>query len=353
LIRTDLCDMLGMEYPIMQAAMGPYDTMDLAIAVTNAGGFGNVSHPSPSEDRLMDLLAGQNLEAVFNSVKEKMADALNKVKSEADGHFGLNLRVAPEQPEVPGLLDMIIEMRESDAELKEKLVLVITSAGNPKQPHLRKIKEAGMKWFHNVPSVYHARKAEEAGVDALVATGYEAGGHVTFFPVHTMVLVPEVISKVDIPVVAGGGICDGKGLVAALAFGAIGVYMGTRFIATRESEFSGKSKETIVSAAERFGKENATLVTQGFFGPLRHLRNKFSEELEEMKQGGASEIDLLKYELKGSQLAFGPAEDVENGALWCGQVAIRLDDIPAASEVIQGIMSEAEATLEQLQSRYL
>jgi len=77
LIRTDLCDMLGMEYPIMQAAMGPYDTMDLAIAVTNAGGFGNVSHPSPSEDRLMDLLAGQNLEAVFNSVKEKMADALS------------------------------------------------------------------------------------------------------------------------------------------------------------------------------------------------------------------------------------------------------------------------------------
>jgi len=353
LIETKLCEMLGMKYPIMQAAMGPYDTMDLAIAVTNAGGFGNVSHPAPSEEMMADLLAGQNLQAVFDSVKEKMGDALSKVKSEADGHFGLNLRVAPEQPEVPGLLDMIIEMRESDPELNEKLVLIITSAGDPAQPHLQKIKQAGMTWFHNVPSVYHARKAEQAGVDGLIATGYEAGGHVTFFPVHTMVLVPEVVKAVNVPVVGGGGICDGKGLVAALAFGTVGIYMGTRFIATQESEFSRKSKETIITGAERFGKENATLVTQGFFGPLRHMRNKFSEELARLKDGGASEVEMLKFEIKGSQLAFGPTEDIENGALWCGQVAIRLEDIPTAAEVIERIMSEAEETLKELSDSYL
>lgn len=353
MIETKLCGMLGMKYPIMQAAMGPYDTQDLAIAVTNAGGFGNVSHPAPAEEKMADLLAGQNLQGVFDSVNEKMSSALNKVKKAADGHFGVNLRVAPEQPEVPGLLDMILEMRESDPELKDKLILIITSAGDPAQPHLQKIKKAGMTWFHNVPSVYHARKAEQAGVDGLIATGYEAGGHVTFFPVHTMVLVPEVVKSVNVPVVGGGGICDGKGMVAALAFGAVGIYMGTRFIATRESEFSRKSKETIVSAAERFGKENATLVTQGFFGPLRHMRNKFSEELARLKDGGADELEILRFEINGSQLAFGPAEDVDNGALWCGQVAVRLEDIPTAAEVVERIMKEARETLKGLSDSYL
>lgn len=352
MINTELCDMLGMDYPIMQAPMGPYDTMELAIAVTNAGGFGMVSHPEPAEHLLANVLSGGDAKEAFDSVKTKMRGALEKVKKEADGHFGLNLRVAPEQPEVPELLDMILEMRESDAELKDKLALVVTSAGNPKQPHLQKIKQAGMLWFQVVPTVYHARKAVEARVDGLVATGYEAGGHVTFFPVHTMVLVPEVIGAVDVPVVAGGGFCDGAGLVAALSLGAIGIYMGTRFIATQESDFSMPSKEAIVSAAERFGKENATLVTQGFFGPLRHLRNTFSEKLEEMKSAGTPELELLKYELEGSMLAFGPKGDVEKGALWSGQVAIRLNDIPAVKEVIDRIMAEASERLAVLCSKY-
>lgn len=353
MIRTELCDMLGMEYPIMQAAMGPYDTMDLAVAVTNAGGFGNVSHPSPTADKLEELMEGGDAKAAFDSAKDKMREALTRVKTGAKGHFGLNLRVAPEQPEVPELLDMIIEMRESDPELKDKLVLVITSAGDPSQAHLQKIKRAGMLWFHNVPSVYHAEKAAKAGVDGLVATGYEAGGHVAFYPIHTMVLVPAVIDAVNVPVVAGGGICDGRDLVSALALGAVGIYMGTRFIATRESEFSMPSKQAIVSASERFGKENATLVTQGFFGPLRHLRNRYAEELQKLKDGGAPDLEILKYELRGSQLAFGPEGDVENGAIWCGQVAVRLSDIPTAGELIQRIMDEAGRRLKEISSRYL
>jgi len=344
--------MLGMKYPIIQAAMGPYDTKNLAIAVTNAGGFGMVSHPEPNEDAIKAVLSGGNPQEAFESVKEKLRSTLEEVKSKADGHFGLNLRVAPEQPEVPELIDIVCEMRNSDTELKEKLIMLLTSAGDPTQPHLKKIKESGMLWFHNVPSSYHALKAERAGVDGLIATGYEAGGHVAFHPVHTMVLVPAVVEKVSVPVVAGGGICDGAGLVSALALGAVGIYMGTRFIVTSDSDFSDASKKAIISAGERFAKTSATLVTQGFFGPLRHLRNPYSEGLEELKKSGAPDLEILKYELEGSHKAFGPAGDVENGAIWCGQVAIRLSDIPNVSELIERIMNEAEESLSELCQKY-
>ncbi len=348
MIRTEICAMLGAKYPIVQAPMGPYDTKELAIAVTNAGGFGMVSHPEPSAEQIQKVVSGGDVTEAFRSVNEKLKSTLVEVKSKADGHFGVNLRVAPEQPEVPELLDMIIEMRNSDPELREKLVLLVTSAGDPSQPHLQKIKQNKMKWFHVVPTVYHAKKAEKNGVDGLVATGYEAGGHVTFFPVHTMVLVPAVVEAVDVPVVAGGGFCDGRGLIAALALGAKAIYMGTRFIATLESDFSMPSKEAITSSAERFGKENATLVTQGFFGPLRHLRNAFSEKLDQMVKAEAPQLEILKYELEGSMKAFGPEGDVVNGALWSGQVAIRLKDIPKVSDLIERIMSEAEETLKSM-----
>ena len=333
--------------------MGPYETTDLAIAVTNAGGMGVVSHPAPSAETLKRMIEAGTLEGAFDEVMEKVRSAILNVKAAADGPFGINLRVAPEQPEVPAVLDMIIEEREKDAELASKLKLIITSAGNPAQPYLEKIKEARMLWFHNVPSVYHARKAQGAGVDALIATGYEAGGHVAYEPVHTMVLVPEVVKNADVPVVAGGGICDGKGLVAALAMGAAGIYMGTRFIATEECEFNRPAKEAIISASDRFGKEAATFVTQGFFGPLRHLKNKYSLELDKIVKGDAPTTEVFNYELLGSQLAFGPKGDVENGAIWCGQVAIRLKDILTASEVIERVMEEAESTLKELSQKYL
>lgn len=244
--------------------MGPYDTMKLAIAVTNAGGFGMVSHPEPGEEAVAHLISGEiKPEEAFESVKQELRETIETVKEEANGHLGLNFRVAPEQPEVPELLDMVIEMRNSDNELREKLIFLLTSAGDPSQVHLKKIKENGMLWFHNVPSAYHAQKAQKAGVDGLIATGYEAGGHVAYHPVHTMVLVPAVTEKASVPVLAGGGICDGKGLVATLSLGAVGIYMGTRFIVTEESDFSQRSKKAIVSSGERYEKVTATLVTEG------------------------------------------------------------------------------------------
>ena len=352
MIKTEICGMLGIKYPIIQAAMGPFDTSDLASAVSNAGALGIVSHPAPSEmSVIFGLLTAEKVQEFLEDVKRRMLAAIQKVNKSTDKPFGLNIRVAPEQPDAPYLLDMIIEEREKDPQLAKKLKLIVTSAGDPTLPYLKKIREAGMLHFHNVPTVYHAKKAEKAGLDGLVVTGYEAGGHVAYEPIHTIVLVPAVVEAVKIPVVAGGGICDGAGLVAALAFGAQGVYIGTRFIVTKECEFNQKVKEAIIEAKEKFPKVTATLVTQGYFGPLRHLKNEFSLKLQEMVAKKASPQELLEYEGKATFLAKGPQGNVVNGAIWCGQVGIRINDIPSAKELIERIMKEAEEIIERLSTR--
>jgi len=324
----------------------------LASAVSNAGGLGIVSHPAPSEIGLIfELLTPDKGQEFIENVKRRMLLAIQKVNKNTNKPFGLNIRVAPEQPDAPYLLDMILEEREKDPQLTKKLKLIITSAGDPTLPYLKKIRDAGMLHFHNVPTVYHAKKAEKAGLDGLVVTGYEAGGHVAYEPIHTIVLVPAVVEAVKIPVVAGGGICDGAGLVAALAFGAQGIYMGTRFIVTKECEFNQKVKDAIIEAKEKFPKVASTLVTQGYFGPLRHLKNEFSLKLQEMVTKKVSPEELLEYEGKGTFLAKGPQGDVVNGAIWCGQAAIRINDIPSAKELIERIMREAEEIIERLSTR--
>jgi enoyl-[acyl-carrier protein] reductase II len=354
MIKTEICDLLGIKYPIIQAAMGPFDTSDLASAVSNAGGLGVVSHPAPSEVGLIfELLTPDKVQEFIEDVKRRMLAAIQKVNKNTNKPFGLNIRVAPEQPDAPHLVDMIIEEREKDPQLAKKLKLVITSAGDPTLPYLKKIKEAGMMHFHNVPTVYHAKKAEKAGLDGLVVTGYEAGGHVAYEPIHTIVLVPAVVEAVKIPVVAGGGICDGAGLVAALAFGAQGIYMGTRFIVTKECEFNQRVKEAIIEAKEKFPKVDCTIVTQGFFGPLRHLKNDYSLKLQEMVARGASPKELLEYEGRGTFLAKGPQGDVVNGAIWCGQAAIRINEILSAKELIEKIMKEAEEIIKRLSTKVI
>lgn len=354
MIKTKICDLLGVKYPIIQAAMGPFETANLAAAVSNAGGLGIVSHPAAKSELVAATGRGTvKVQEMVDDVKQKLLPAIRKVSDETDKPFGLNFRVAPEQPDVPYLLDMVLEEREKDSQLAKKLKLIITSAGDPAQPYLKKIKEAGMLHFHNVPTVYHAKKAESAGMDGLVVTGFEAGGHVAYEPIHTIVLVPAVVDAVNIPVVAGGGICDGAGLVAALAFGAEGIYMGTRFIVTKECEFNQKVKEAIIAAKEKFPKTTATVVTQGFYGPLRHLKNEYSLKLQEMVTKGAPSPELFEFESQALFLAKGPEGDIVNGLIWAGQVAIRMDAILSAKELIEQIMREAEETIRKMPEQYL
>ncbi len=359
MIRTKICDMLEIDYPIIQAAMGPFDTKDLAVGVASAGGFGMVSHPVPQIEKgaLSLVMGGEAQQRAINSVKEKMIRAVVEVGRKAKGNFGVNLRVAPEQPDVPFLLEALITEREKDPNLQKKLRMVVCSAGDPTQPHLKAIQEAGMLRFHTVPSVYHAKKAEKSGIDGLIVTGYEAGGHVAYEPLHTFVVVPEVVKEVNLPVIGGGGVCDGKGLVAMLAFGALGIYMGTRFIVTKECEFNNKVKDAIMNSSVKYQKEAATIVTQGVFGPLRHMKNRYSLKLydltQKMKDKEITVQDVWAYESEGMYRAKGPEGNIEDGAIWAGQVALRLHEQLTCKELIAMIMNEAEGIMKSFAKNYI
>jgi enoyl-[acyl-carrier protein] reductase II len=353
MIKTKVCEMLGMEYPIVQAPMGPFDTCELAIAVTNAGGFGIASHPVPDpEFGIATIISDDETRALaYQSIERKFMNSVRKIAREANGNFGVNFRVAPVQFDVPMLLDKLLEEYETDPNMK-KLKMVVCSAGDPSQKFLQKIQDAGILRFHTVPSVYHAKKAEKSGVDGVVVTGYEAGGHVAHEPFHTFVLVPEVVKSVNVPAIAGGGVCDGNGLVAMLALGAQAIYMGTRFIVSDECEFNDVVKEAIMTSSERFPREDPTIVTQGVYGPLRHLKNKFSFELGEMtkklKNKEISMAEVYKFESDATFRAKGEEGNIEDGAIWAGQDSIRLHEKRSCKELIDSIMAEATEIMQKL-----
>jgi NAD(P)H-dependent flavin oxidoreductase YrpB (nitropropane dioxygenase family) len=199
-----------------------------------------------------------------------------------------------------------------------------------------------------VPSVYHAEKAEKAGCDAVVASGHEAGGHIAWDPVHTSVLTPAVRKAVDIPVLSAGGWCDGKGLVAALALGAGAIYMGTRFIATKDSDFAQGYKEAILKGTER-----DTIATAGSLGPIRILRNEYASRLQEALDSVTGPfqdkvVNSEKYPKVYEAKNMGSSADsyvrgkTDNAPVLTGEVQGLIDDLPTVKELINRIMREAE-----------
>ncbi|TET40182.1 MAG: enoyl-[acyl-carrier-protein] reductase FabK, partial [Dehalococcoidia bacterium] len=260
--RTRICDLLGIQYPIIQGGMTWIANAELAAAVSNAGALGLVS---PN--------AGMKLEG---NVVEHLKGQIRKAKSLTDKPFGVNLAVRI--PEMKELIDVIIE---------EGIKVVTTSAGDPAL-YTPFLKERGGKVLHVVSSVSHAKGAERSGVDAVIAEGYEAGGHNGFDELPTMVLVPQVVDAVDIPVVAAGGIADARGFAAALALGAEGVQMGTRFVATHECVAHPNFKEGIVKATD-----TGTVITGRKLGPARVLKGEFTSKLLELEARGATPEEFL------------------------------------------------------------
>jgi len=222
--RTMICDLLGIEYPIIQGGMTWIANAELAAAVSSAGGFGLIS---PN--------AGM---AETGNILDNLRRQIKKAKSLTDKPFGVNF--ALQMPGVKELLDVAIE---------EKIPAVTTSAGNP-ATYTSYLKEAGVKVLHVVASVRHATGAEKRGVDAVIAEGYEAGGHNGLDELTTFTLVPQVVDAVKVPVVAAGGIADARGFIAALSLGAEGVQIGTRFVATLECIAHSNAKEAIVKAID-------------------------------------------------------------------------------------------------------
>ena len=309
--HTQLCDMLGIRYPIIQGALGGISGgPQLAAAVSNAGGLG--------------ILAS------FNLTDKQLRDEIARTRSLTDRPFGLNI-FAVNTAFVKRVAKVIVE---------EGVTIVTTGRGDPRQPVVSLLKERGITVLPVVPTVRHAVRMEAEGADAVIASGTEAGGHVG--TVCSLPLIPQVVDAVSIPVVAAGGIGDARGLVAALALGACGVQLGTRFLATRESGASLPQKQWILEATEE-----DTIPTPIFTGKnVRVIRSPELEEWVRMQRGGASPQEL---EALASQIRQG-RRDSPGVNTTAGQIAGMIKDIESAGGFVGNMVDEATAICHRLNS---
>ena len=284
----------------------------LAAAVSNAGGLGLIG-------------AGSMHPEVFE-------EHITKVKKATNKPWGVNLPLLYPQ------MDEIIEIV-----LREKVKIVFTSAGNPKK-YTALFKENDITVVHVIANTKFALKAMEAGVDAIVAEGFEAGGHNGFEETTTMNLVPLIRKIIDLPLIAAGGIGTGRQMLAAFALGADGVQVGSRFAASVESSAHSVFKQKIVTA-----KDGDTKLTLKQVVPVRLIRNKFLGEVEEMEKRGAS-IEEIKIHLGRGRAKLGMFEgNAEEGEMEIGQVSALIDEIKPAGEIIEEMMAEFEAARKYLQ----
>ncbi len=325
-LHTPLCDLLGIRYPICQAGMAWVARSGLAAAVSQAGGLGVIAaaHGSPADLR----------------------DEIRRVRELTDKPFGVDvifatIRIAGE--EVEQFTDQVKGW--TDVALEERVPVLIAGLGNP-GPITAEAHRLGIKVMALCGNVKQARDHVANGVDVVIAQGHEAGGHTG--RIGGLVLLPAAVDAVaPTPVVAAGGIADGRGLAAALALGAVGVWMGTRFIATLEAYGHDNYKKKIVAI-----DEEGTVVHRGATGkPCRAIRNNFTREWE--KRTG----EILPFPLQAQRVGF-PASvrareegDVENGHAACGQSAGLIHEIVLAGEVVERVVAEAEAVLSRLGGR--
>jgi enoyl-[acyl-carrier protein] reductase II len=302
-MKNRVTEILGSEYPIIQGAMRLISLGEMAAAVSRSGGFG--------------IIAASGLEGHVLRAEIKKARALT------DKPFGINIPLY--RPNAFEALEIAIE---------EGVKTITTSAGDPGKV-IQRVKQAGMKILHVVATVEMAKKAETAGVDAVIAVGAEGGGHVGRDEISTLVLIPQVRDAVRIPVVAAGGIADGRGWVAAFALGAEGIQMGTRFLATMECPVSATYKDLILKA-----KDSSTMIAAQKGFPIRVLKNKAALAVRAMDEKGASLKEINSFV---DALSKGVEDDRENRLWTAGQVCGLIQSIVGVEELIQNMVSGARA----------
>ncbi|EAG8242767.1 DUF561 domain-containing protein [Listeria monocytogenes] len=304
-----LTEMLQIKYPILQGAMAQIATYELASAVSNAGGLGIIASGGMSADALREQI---------RLCKEKTTKP-----------FAVNIMLM--MPNCPELVDVIIE---------EDVRVVTTGAGTPK-PFMEKFKAAGIKVIAVIPSVKIAQKMEEIGVDAVVAEGTEAGGHVG--ETTTMALVRQVVSAVNIPVIAAGGIADGHGMAAVYALGASGVQIGTLFLVAEECPVPASFKQAVLDATD-----TSTTVTGRRNGaPVRSIKNPMIQKYVELENENASRDKLEELTLGSLRKAVHEG-DVENGSVMAGQICGMLTEIRSTSDIIENLMKESKKVASNL-----
>lgn len=321
-MKNRITALLGSRYPIVQGGMQWVGTAEMASAVSQAGGFG-----------VLTALTQPNPEA--------LAREIDRCRAMTDQPFGVNLTLMPSvtPPPYADYLDVVID----------KGIGVIETAGNNPRAFIDKLKAHGVRILHKCTSVRHALSAERSGVDAVSIDGFECAGHPGEDDVGGLVLIPLAVRALRIPVIASGGIADGYGMAAALALGAEGVNMGTRFCATAEAPIHPAIKEALVRANER----DTRLILRTLHNTGRVLRNEVSEQVIAMEQrpGGCEFREIQPLVSGGRGRAALQAGAVDAGLIWAGQVVGLINDIPSCEALIARMVAECRLALDQARQR--
>lgn len=313
MIKSRICEILGIKYPVFQGGMAWVADADLAAAVSNAGGLG--------------IIAGMNMNG------EQLRAEIKKVREKTDKPFGVNVMLM--SPHTPEVAEVIVE---------EKVPVVTTGAGNP-LAYIKKWLDAGVKVIPVVASVALAKMVAKRGATAVVAEGGESGGHIG--EAHTMPLVPQVVDAVDIPVIAAGGIADGRGMAAALMLGADGVQMGTAFLVAKECNVHQTYKDKVIKAGDADTVVNGRKVGH----PARALKNPFTRSFSDLENAAtATDEEVMSFGTGALRRAVQDG-DWETGSFLCGQIAGLVKEERTCQEIVESIVTETETILKNAAAR--
>ncbi len=313
-MNNRITSLFGIKYPIISGGMVWCSGWRLASAVSNAGGLGLIGAGSMHP--------------------ETLREHIQKCKAATDKPLGVNVPLM--YPEIEAIMDIIIS---------EGVKIVFTSAGNPKL-WTKKLQDNGIKVAHVISSSKFALKCEEAGVDVVVAEGFEAGGHNGREETTTMVLIPQVRKSISIPLIAAGGIGTGSAMLAAFALGAEGIQMGTRFALTQESSASKEFKELCINL-----KEGDTILSLKKLSPTRLIKNDFYNTVQEAEDRGATAEEMRGILGRGRAKKGIFEGDLSEGELEIGQVSSLIEDLPTAADVVNSVIEEYNAKIESMISQ--
>ncbi|MFC1534755.1 NAD(P)H-dependent flavin oxidoreductase [Thermodesulfobacteriota bacterium] len=332
--HTRVCDIFGIEYPIILAPMGWIGSAELAAAVSEAGGLGTIG---PNAGMQEQREAGD-----MDASMQRFREQIRKARELTDKPFAANITVGLGKQRA--ITDKLV-----DVALAEKLPIAVVSMGSSKA-YTARLKQGGIKVIHAVGSIDHARKAEADGVDAVVCEGYEAGGHLGGEELTLFVLIPQITDAVDLPVISAGGIVDERGVAAAFALGAEAVYMGTRFMAADECPAHPRVKQAILEATD-----TSTVAFGRKTGISRCLKNEYTRKHQEIEASGATFEEIRNYErtcptLGGWRRFPGAfiAGHIEEGSVAMGSGAGIIKEIIPAGEIVRRIVEDYKAVIDRI-----
>jgi len=320
MFKTRITEMLGIKYPILCGGMQWISKADFVAPVCNAGGIGFITAES------------------FET-PEDLRNEIKKMRDLTDQPFGVNISMVPEF----GVPERSLQFCDVVA---EEGVKVVETAGRSPKPLMPKLKDAGITVIHKMTSIRHAESAQKLGVDAITLIGYGSGGHIGMDNVASFVMIPMAVSRLDIPVIAGGGVADGKGFMGALAMGAEAVLMGTAFFATKESPAHDAIKERLVQTKET----ETCLILNSIHNPIRCVKNKLADECLALEENNATFEEIINAVAGGKGKLAYDSGDTEISPIACGQIVGAIKEVKTVKQVIDDIVDEAGILMERLKA---